>query len=107
MLIDEPIPDPNQLTFLFDANAPAAEEGGIQSWRAEREAGVRALAKKSGLPLEHTVELTLLSGPVLRGRLRLAVESLWIEAEKVEQIVFEVDGATFRVREIESCVRED
>ena len=100
-------PDPNQLQLGFDAEPGSSSEGGINSWRQAREKNVRALASRSGLPLERQVELTLRSGPVLRGLLRLAVDSLWIEASHIEQIVFEVDGATFRIREIESCVRMD
>lgn len=85
----------------------AAGESGLNAWRDEHLARLRKLAARTGLPLEHPVELTLRSGPVARGQLRLAVNSLWIEAEHLEQIVFEVDGVTFRIREMESCVRMD
>jgi len=119
-------PDPSQLSFAFDAESalladdPPPEnaktksaenedpaEHGLNAWRDERMEHIRKLAARAGLPLEHQVELTLRSGPVLRGQLRLAVDSLWVETEHLEQILFEVDGATFRVREIESCVRTD
>ena len=110
MLIGDPEPDPDQLSFNFgldgeeEADAP---ESGLSAWREDREKDVRKLATVAGLPVEHLVEVTLLSGPVLRGRLKLAVNSLWIEVDHVEKIVFEVDGTPFRKSEIEACVRTD
>ena len=102
-------PEADQLAFCFDVPAPTQEvEGsGIDSWRAERAARMRLLARKAALPLEHAVEVTLLNGLVLRGLLRLETDSLWIEDDKEEQLVFEVDRVPFRIHEIESCIRVD
>ena len=107
MLIDEP--DPNQLNFGFESenDEPTAPEAGLNMWRDEREENMGNLGRASGMPLNHLVEVTLLSGPLLRGRLRLAVDSLWIEVDHIEKILFEVDGTPFRKSEIESCVRTD
>ena len=97
-----------QFAFDFDGDGESApSDGGLPSWRAEREKKIHELARRSGMPIGHPVEVTLSNGPYLLGELRLASESLWIDTDHVEKIVFEVDGTTFRIGEIESCVRRD
>lgn len=98
--------DPEQFTFNF-AETVEPSQSGVDSWRLAREAKLRELSFRSGLPVGHAVEVMLKNGVPLRGRLLLAVDSLWIEASHVDQIVFEVDGVPFLIRESESCVRLD
>jgi len=100
------LPEVSQPGLEFDG-MPGESESGLLSWREARAARVRELSLRSGLPVGHRVEATLASGPLLRGQLRMVDEPLWIESGRVEQILFEVDGVTFRIRELDSCIRLD
>ena len=98
--------NPRQLGFNFE-DSPESSESGIDAWRAARQARVQELSLRSGLPVGHLVEVELESGPLLRGKLLMADDLLWIETGCVEQAVFEVDGVRIRIREIKACVRQD
>ena len=100
------MPEVCQPGLEFDGT-PGETESGLVSWRAARAAKVRELSLRSGLPVGHQVEATLTSGPLLRGRLIMVDEPLWIESGRVEQVLFEVDGVPFRIRELDSCIRLD
>jgi hypothetical protein len=59
------------------------------------------------LPLEHQVEVWLVGGIRLRGKLRLQEERLFFVKDDVPQLTLLVDGVPFSIQEMESCVRLD
>jgi len=91
----------------FEKPMPDGAQDGLNSWRQAREEHLRALASKRGLPLGHVVELTMKHGPVLRGKLVLSEEMLFVEITRVEQMTFRIDGVLIKTGDIESCVRLD
>ncbi len=110
----------DQLQFDFDFDAPPPEKtgdgdtsapgDGLDTWRRQRKAQLNEMAANLGLPLGHEVELTLSTGPTLRGKLRLAEEKLWVEEEKRSrafQLILRIGKAEFPASEVESCVRLD
>jgi len=90
-----------QREFSFD---PTDQADGLQSWRAEREQTIQTLCRKLGLPIGHQTEVVLAQGPVLRGRLRLARNELWIEGSR-HTLELEIDGTPFRLGDVETVVR--
>jgi len=88
--------------FIFQ---DGATEHGYTRWLSGREAAVRELAQRMGLPIGYEVEVWLYGGIRLRGRLRLKDEFLFIEEEQVRHLELQIDKVTFAYREMESCVR--
>jgi len=80
---------------------------GYTRWLLGRKVATEILAGKMGLPLGHEVEVWLIGGMRLRGKLRLQEETLFIEEEHVRHLGLRVDKVAFTYREIESCVRLD
>jgi len=91
--------------FSFDSG-PKSEQGYVR-WLAGRRIAVEKLARRIGLPLGHEVEVWLLGGVRLRGKLRLSENFLFIEEERVRHLELIVDRVPFAYREMESCVRLD
>jgi hypothetical protein len=97
-------PKKNQGEFSLDSKA--SDRGYVQ-WLAGRRVEVEALARTIGLPLGHEVEVWLVGGVRLRGKLRLAENLLFIEEDRVRHLELIVDKIPFAYREMESCVRLD
>jgi len=96
--------NPQQPEFNFSANLPAI---GYDRWRANREALIRDLACRMHLPLGHYVEVWLIGGVRLRGKLMLQEEALLVEEGHEKLLKLQVDRVPFTYGEIESCVRAD
>lgn len=92
----------SELSFGEDGNAE-----GYTRWLVGRQVATEILARKMGLPLGHEVEVWLVGGMRLRGKLRLQEETLFIEEERVRHLGLRVDKVAFTYREMESCVRLD
>jgi len=80
---------------------------GYTRWLLDRQVATEILARKLGLPLGHDVEVWLIGGIRLRGKLRLQEETLFIEEERVRHLGLQIDKVAFTYREMESCVRPD
>jgi len=85
----------------------AASADGHAKWLAGRQMAARELARRMNLPLGHEVEVWLTGGIMLRGKLRVKEELLFIEEDKVRHLELIVDRMSFTYRELESCVRLD
>ncbi len=92
----------SELNFGEDGSAE-----GYTSWLVGRQVATEILARKMGLPLGHEVEVWLVGGMRLRGKLRLQEETLFIEEEPVRHLGLRIDKVAFTYREMESCVRLD
>jgi hypothetical protein len=92
----------SELNFGEDAGTE-----GYTRWLVGRQVATEMLARKIGLPLGHEVEVWLVGGVRLRGKLRLQEEALFIEEEPVRHLGLRVDNVAFTYREMESCVRRD
>ncbi|HUC83798.1 MAG TPA: hypothetical protein VL970_01290 [Candidatus Acidoferrales bacterium] len=90
--------------FNFDAGATGE---GYLRWVAGRKLGAVELARRLNLPLQHEVEVWLLGGIRLRGKLLLQEEMLILEENLVRHLGLQVDHVPFTMREMESCVRLD
>ncbi len=90
----------------FNFQAGVGEKG-HQLWLASRKTAARELARRLNLPVGHEVEVCLVGGVCLRGRLRLKEDSLFVEEERVRHLELLIDRVSFTCREIESCVRMD
>jgi hypothetical protein len=90
--------------FNFEA---AGTDRGYTQWLTGRRMAVEELARRMNLPLGHQVEVWLLGGIRLRGKLRLEEEVLFIDEERVRHLGLAVDKVPFTYREMESCVRLD
>ncbi len=87
---------------------PGLFPDGLDEWRARRREEMETLAHSLGLPLGHEVELVLGSGPLLRGKLLLADQRLWVDATGRDNgLLLRIGAAEFHAREVESCVRLD
>ena len=95
---------PTQGQFNFEADGT---DQGYTQWVTGRRMAVQELARRMNLPLGHQVEVRLLGGIRLRGRLRLEEEVLFIDEERVRHLGLVVDNVPFIYRELESCVRLD
>ena len=95
---------PTQGQFNFEADRT---DQGYAQWLTGRRMAVQDLARRMNLPLGHQVEVWLLGGIRLRGRLRLEEEVLFIDEERVRHLGLVVDNVPFTYRELESCVRLD
>jgi len=93
---------PQQGEFDF---AAAGRPVGLTAWQEARRQAARAVAEKLGLPLDQNVEARLSDGVVLRGRLRLREETLFLEHVDTANVELAIGRATFRHSEIEACVR--
>jgi hypothetical protein len=93
-----------QSEFNFEKQRPGA---GYARWLAGRRMAAVELARRMNLPVGHEVEVWLLGGVRLRGRLRLREELLFVEEEQVRHLELMVDRVGFFYREMESCVRLD
>lgn len=82
-------------------------EAGYSKWLFSRQVAARDIARRMNLPLGHQVEIWLFGGVRLRGELRLAEETLFIDEERVRHLDLMVDHLRFSYREMESCVRLD
>lgn len=78
---------------------------GLDRWREERRQAQRELACRLGLPLGHHVEVWLLDGVRLNGRLELAEQLLFVEEIAAPELRLMVEGIVFQPGDIESCVR--
>ena len=95
---------PTQDQFNFEADGT---DQGYTQWLTGRRMAVQELARRMNLPLGHQVEVWLLGGIRLRGRLRLEEEVLFIDEERVRHLRLVVDNVPFTYRELESFVRLD
>ena len=98
------MPQPNQFEFVFPEDS--SKQDGVAAWRAEWLRKSEALCRKLAMPLNRNVEVRLLQGPILRGRLCLAEEQLWPEGDR-NRLLLRIDQTTFRLAEIESVLRLD
>lgn len=80
---------------------------GYSKWIISRRVATEELARRMNLPLGHQVEVWLCGGVRLRGPLRLAEETFFIDEERVRHLELQVDQVRFTYREMESCVRLD
>jgi hypothetical protein len=92
----------SELSFGEDGS-----EEGYTRWLVGRQVATEILARKMGLPLGHEVEVWLVGGIRLHGKLRLQEEALFIEEARVRHMGLRVDKVAFTYREMESCVRLD
>src|SRR5438445_6483648 len=76
-------------------------DAGYTRWLVGRQVATEILARKMGLPLGHEVEVWLIGGMRLRGKLRLQEETLFIEEERVRHLGLRVDKIAFTYREME------
>ena len=90
----------------FNFGAGGSEDG-LDRWQADRRRAMRALARKMNLPVDHEVEVWLRGGVLLRGKLRLRDELLFVEEDRIHELELAIDKATFKKGDIESCVRMD
>jgi hypothetical protein len=80
---------------------------GYSRWLAQRKLAVSELARQINLPLEHQVEVWLVGGVRLRGKLQLQEERLFWGNDDAQHLGLVVDHVPFTIREMESCVRLD
>jgi hypothetical protein len=78
---------------------------GYAAWQQQRLQATKQTSQRLGLPLGHQVELRLLDGVILRGRLRLKEEILFPEMQELGNVELAIGRATFKHSEIESCIR--
>jgi hypothetical protein len=78
---------------------------GYAAWQQQRLQATKQTSERLGLPLGHQVELRLLDGVILRGRLRLKEEILFPEMQELGNVELAIGRATFKHSEIESCIR--
>ena len=102
--MDPPQPDQQirQLAFDFAGNST----DGLSLWREQRRASIQRLGTELGYPLGEQCELELQSGVVLRGKLVLEGEDLFLSAER-GSAQLRVGEHIFSIREIDSCRRID
>jgi hypothetical protein len=85
----------------------ATDENGYHRWHEQRRLEQEKLAKKLGLPLNHTVEIWLKGGIRLRGALKLKEEDLFLPEARDQRLRLRVDRVSFTTTEVESFVRLD
>lgn len=91
-----------QLAFDFAGNSA----DGFSLWREHRQASTRRLGAALGYPLGEQCEVELRSGLILRGRLILDDEDLFLCAERAVAVL-RVGKVNFSIGEVASCVRID
>jgi hypothetical protein len=92
--------------FLFDFQAAPKTADSLSPWRESRAKEVEKACHRIGLPIGKNAEVRLKSGTTLRGLLRLAEETLWIEADR-KTVILRIAEATFHISEIAAAVRVD
>jgi len=90
----------------FDFSAGGAGDG-YNHWLTQRQQALLELARKINLPLNHPVEIWLLGGIRLRGKLQLQEEKLFVPEDNLGNLALQVDQVPFSLHEMESCVRLD
>jgi hypothetical protein len=90
----------------FDFSTGSAG-GGYTRWQAQRKLALVELARKLNLPLNHPVEVWLVGGIRLRGKLQLQEEMLFLPEDDARHPELRVDHVPFSINEMESCVRLD
>jgi hypothetical protein len=93
-----------QIQFDFQAAPQAADP--LLPWRESRAREIEKLCYRVGLPLGKNAEVRLKSGTTLRGPLRLAEETLLIDADR-KTVILRIAEATFHISEIAAAVRTD
>ena len=88
----------------FGAGGP---NDGYNRWLTERERAAVEVGRRLGLPIGREVEVWLVGGIRLRGKLRFREEMLFIEEDHVRRVGLEVDHVPFTMSEMESCIRLD
>jgi hypothetical protein len=83
------------------------EASGYTQWLVGRRIAAAELARRINLPVGHEVEVWLIGGVRLRGRLRLSEETLFVEEAALRHLSLRVERVCFQYREMESCVRLD
>jgi len=91
---------------LFDFQASPKEADSLSLWRQARAREVEKACHRLGLPIGKSAEVRLKSGTTLRGLLRLAEETLWIDADR-KTVILQIAEATFHISEIAAAVRAD
>ena len=89
-----------QLAFDFACNST----DGLSLWREQRHASIRRLGAELGCPLGEECEVELQSGVILRGKLVLEREDLFLSAER-DSALLRVGEHIFSIGEIDSCLR--
>ncbi len=92
----------HQPAFDFASNST----DGLSLWREQRYASIRRLGAELGYPLGEQCEVELQSGVILRGKLILDGEDLFLLAERSVAIL-RIGKANFSIGEVASCVRTD
>jgi len=92
--------------ILFDFQAASLGADSLTLWRESRAREVEKACQRLGLPIGRNAEVRLKSGTTLRGLLRLAEETLWIEADR-KTVILQIAEATFHISEIAAAVRAD
>jgi len=90
----------------FDFDGGQAGDG-YARWVVGRQLAAVELARRLNLPLNHEVEVWLVGGIRLRGKLRVQEEALLIEEDHVRHLSLQVEQVPFTMREMESCIRLD
>lgn len=90
----------------FNFGDASAGEG-YTRWLAQRKQAVGELARQIHLPLEHQVEVWLVGGVRLRGKLQLQEGRLFLGNDDAQHLGLLVDHVPFSIHEMESCVRLD
>ncbi|MGI8604064.1 MAG: hypothetical protein ACR2OZ_13880 [Verrucomicrobiales bacterium] len=89
----------------LDLDAPAGSgTAGWEHWRAERDRQMFELSKQMGLPLGRQVEIELVNGPVLRGRLLLDSPELFLPSRGYTQVRLRIGRAVFEAAHVSQCV---
>ena len=78
---------------------------GYAAWQQQRLQATKQISQRLGLPVGHEVELRLLDGVILKGRLRLKEELLFPEMQELGNVELAIGRVTFKHSEIESCIR--
>ena len=82
-------------------------EAGYARWQVQRQLAVAEMARQINLPLDHQVEVWLVGGIRLRGKLQLSEARLFLAKDDLPQLGLRVDHVPFSLHEMESCVRLD
>ena len=90
----------------LDFGSVSADDG-YSRWLAQRKLAVAEMARQMNLPLGHQVEVWLVGGILLRGKLQLQEERLFWGNDDAQHLGLVVDHVPFTIREMESCVRLD
>jgi hypothetical protein len=80
---------------------------GYTRWLDQRKQAAIEVARQIHLPLDRQVEVWLVGGVRLRGKLLLQEEKLFLGNDDVQHHGLSVDHVPFSIHEMESCVRLD